>query len=209
MNNKTYEQIQAEEAATWLIEDPIKRREKAQRETIRYPLLAKQMGLNNLDTSWMKVWDIGAGPLQGVSSVLNCRTRVPIDPLKDEYAKYFQVDNYMGRKAEDLEGELSVADLIIVTNAMDHFENPRKFLNDLKMYTKPSCYIAMFHAIDNAYSHPHDAHQHNINWEMIWEILKDDFEVCWYMDFKNDGLTYGWLKQPAFSFLIRRVTGYK
>ena len=206
---KDYKSIQEEEAATWLIEDPIKRKEKAQREVIRYPLLLKQMGLNHLDTSSMVVWDVGAGPLQGVSQFLNCKHRVPIDPLKEQYAKYFQVDNYLGYKAENLGERLSQPDLIIVTNALDHFEAPGKFLLDLVNYTKPSCYVSMFHAIDNAYSHPHDAHQWNINWESVWEILKNDFEVVWYMDFKNDGLTYGWLKQPAFSFLVRRTTGYK
>lgn len=205
---KSYQSIQEEESATWLIEDPIKRKEKAQRELIRYPLLLKQMGLNHLDTSNMTVWDIGAGPLQGVSQLLNCKTRLPVDPLKQEYAKYFQVDNYLGVKAEELESKLIEPDLIIVTNALDHFEAPGKFILDLVKYTKPSCYVAMFHAIDNAYSHPHDAHQWNINWEFVWSFLKNDFEVVWYMDYKNDGLTYGWLKQPAFSFLIRRTTGY-
>lgn len=205
---KPYEKIQEEEAATWLIEDSTKRKEKAMREKIRYPLLLKQMGLNYLDTNDMIVFDIGAGPLQGVSQLLKCKKRIPVDPLKDEYSKYFQVENYLGDKAEDLKGRLNEADLIIVTNALDHFENPRQFLSDLVTYTKPSCYIAMFHAIDNAYSHPHDAHQWNINWELIQEYLGKDFETVWYLDYQNDGLTYSWLKQPAFSFLIRRVTGY-
>lgn len=203
-----YEDIQKEELKTWNIEDPIIRKDKAQRETIRYPLLKKQMGLNYLDTSDMLVMDIGCGPLGGVSSVINAKTIFRIDPLNDKYKKYFIQNNPISEQAEIIDENLADADLIIVTNAMDHFEDPEHFLEDLCEYMKPGAYFAHFHAINNAISHPHEAHVHNINPEMFREYLSDDFETCWYMDYQSDGLTYAWLKQPAFCGLYRKTTGY-
>ena len=203
-----YQDIQKEEAKTWLIDDPIVRKEKAMREWIRYPLLKKQMGLDYLDTSDMVVFDIGCGPLGGVSSVVNSKNTIRFDPLINEYKKYFPQTHDSNMQAEDIKESLSEADLIIVTNAMDHFENPDKFMHDLVIHMKPGAYFTHFHAINNAVSHPHPAHEHNINPELINSYLKYDFETCWYMDFQHDGLTYGWMKQPAFCGLYRKVTGY-
>ena len=204
-----YKEIQAEEARTWLIEDPKQRKEKAMREWIRYPLIKKQMGLDYLDTSDMEVWDLGAGPLGGVSSILNCKIAHRFDPLTPEYKKYFPCVNYHEDQAEELERKLGIPDLVIVTNALDHFEDPEKFLRDLVTYMKPSGYFAHLHAIDNAITHPHPAHVHNVNPELLRKYLEPVFETCWYADFQHDNLVYGWRKQPAFSGLYRKVTGYK
>lgn len=210
--NKAYADIQKEEASTWLIDDPIKRREKAQRETIRYPYLAKQMGLNALDTSNMIVWDIGAGPLGGVSSVLNCKIRCCFDPLAKEYGKYFDTSNYVDRQGEEMSDELDLPDLVIITNALDHFENPKNFIYKLVDHMKPGAYFAQFHAIDNAITHPHPAHVHNVNPGWLHNLIDEDFETCW--ELKYPEVRYGWVNyqgkvgQPAFCGLYRKVTGY-
>jgi len=203
-----YKKIQEEEAKTWILDDPTKFRDKKMRETIRYPLLAKQMGLNNLDTSWMTVWDIGAGPFGGVSTVLRCKEVKRIDPLKKEYKKISDVSTYDNIKAENLKFNLKEPDLIICTNSIDHFEFPESFLEDLGKYMKPGAYFAHLHAIDNAVTHPHPAHVHNINPALMRKYLSKDFECVWYSDYATDGLTYGWLKQESFAGLYRKVTGY-
>lgn len=208
MSNKDFQHTQEEEARTWLIEDDKIRNDKASRETIRYPLLKRQMGLNYLDTSNMVVFDIGAGPLGGVSSILNCKKATRFEPLTKEYSKYYPLHNYDDTKAEDLEHSLGNADLIIITNALDHFEHPKSFLLDLAKYMKPGAYFAHLHAINNAVTHKHEAHAHNVNPELFKEYLSDDFECVWYLDYPQDGLTYSWRKQPAFSGLYRKVTGY-
>jgi len=202
---KTFNQIQKKEAATWLIPNEKERREKAQRESIRYPLLKKQMGLDHLDTSDMIVFDIGAGPLGGVSSLLNAKEILRFDPLVYEYSKYYPCTNYLSDRAESLEERLSDADLIIVTNAMDHFEDPELFLGALSTFMKRGAFFAHLHAQNNALTHPHPAHVHNINPDYLNYYLKDGFETVWYLDYKTDGLTYGWRKQPAFSGLYRKV----
>jgi 2-polyprenyl-3-methyl-5-hydroxy-6-metoxy-1,4-benzoquinol methylase len=199
-----FDHTQEEELKSWLIEDPLIREDKAQRERIRYPYLKKQMGIDTLDTSKMLVWDIGGGPLGGVSSILKCRQSFVIDPLADEYKKYYPLWNGIAQKAEDLKEKLAAPDLIIITNALDHFDNPIQFLKDLNEYTKYSVYIAMLHAENNAFTHPHEAHQHNVNPEMIRQYLTN-FEVVWEMNYLRDGLTYGWRRQPAHSQLLRKV----
>lgn len=201
--SKSFKDTQAHELESWL-PDP----DKIQREVIRYPLLKKQMGLASLDTSRMEVWDIGCGPLGGVSSVLNCKKVVRVDPLGEDYAKHYPQNNMLSLKAETLLADLRIADLIIITNALDHFESPKQFLNDLRQWMKPGAYFAHLHAINNAYSHPHEAHAHNVNPELFKEFLSADFEQVWGLTYQDDALTYGWRKQPAFSGLYRKVTGY-
>ena len=208
----SYKEIQDQEAATWLIEDEAKRREKATREKIRYPLMKKQMGLDALDTRDMVVWDIGAGPLGGVSSVVDCKQRLCIDPLATEYGTYFDTTDYVALQAEELKDKLAVPDLVIVTNALDHFERPEEFLDDLVKHMHAGAYFAHLHAIDNAITHPHPAHVHNFNPDMLHKYLDADFETCW--ELKYPELRYGWVSyqgkvgQPAFSGLYRKVTGY-
>lgn len=201
-----YSAIQVEESKTWLLKDERIFQDKKQRETIRYPLIKKQIGLNYLDTSDMVVYDVGAGPFGGVSSVLNCKKVIRIDPLKDDYGTIADVTSYVGVQAEDV--DYGDADLVVSTNAIDHFENPFKFFKQLVKTMKSGAYFGHYHAVNNAISHPHPAHVHNINPEMVRQIMKDDFEEVWYMDFQNDGITYAWRKQPAFTGLYRKVTGY-
>lgn len=208
MNTKrSYNQIQAEEAATWLIEDPVEREEKAMRELIRYKWLLKQMNLwgkGSLDTRDMWVADVGCGPLGGVSTLLEANFVTRIDPLIPEYEKYFQIENGDNRKAEEV--DYSPFDLIVSTNCVDHFENPHKFFLELNGTAKYSAYFAHFHAINNAITHPHEAHVHNINPEMLRDLLGEQWELVWQLDYETDKLTYGWRKQPAFSQLWRKIT---
>jgi len=198
---KSFKDTQKSELDSWKPQE-----DKVMREIIRYPLLKKQMGLNFLDTSNMEVWDIGCGALGGVSTVINARKIVRIDPLGKEYAKYYPQTNMQAIKAENLTETLAIPDLIIVTNALDHFYKPLEFLKHLSEYMKPGAYFAHLHAINNAYTHPHEAHAHNVNPEMFKEYLNKDFECVWYLDYKEDQLTYGWRKQPAFCGLYRKST---
>jgi hypothetical protein len=207
MTDTEFSKLQEIESGTWCIPDKDIRNEKAMREVARYPLMAKQMGLRTcIDTSDMIVFDIGAGPLQGVSSVIPCKRRVPVDPNKGAYSKYFNVSNYLDTPAERMKTMLAIPDLIISTNCIDHFQNPLDFLHDLKRYMKYGAYFAHYHAIDNAFQHPHPAHKFNLNEDIIKEALYDDFELVWQMNYKDDGLVYGWLKEKSFCQLWRRTT---
>jgi len=206
--NKDFKHTKEHKLESWVTDDPAIRADKALRETIRYPLIKNQMGLGHLPTHNMVVWDIGCGATGGVSTILPAKKILRIDPLAAEYAQYYPLTNFTDKKAEDLKDALGTPDLIIVTNALDHFDNPEQFLADLATYMKPGAFFAHLHAINNAYTHEHEAHAHNVNPELFAEFLGSDFETVWYEDFQQDNLTYGWRKQPAFSGLYRKTTGY-
>lgn len=213
MDFKEFEKLQEIEAGTWNLEDPIARKEKAMRETARYPMMAKQMGLYGtkacIDTTDMLIYEIGAGPLQGVSSILPCKKRICYDPNREAYSKYYNVSNYSSIAAEDMDFILSQPDLIISTNCIDHFKDPIEFLQDLNKYMKYGSYFAHFHAIDNAIQHVHEAHKFNLNEEIMNQEMRDNFELVWQLNYKEDGLVYGWLKEKSFCQLWRRINNPK
>lgn len=204
-----YKSIQAEEAKTWLLSDPKEFNDKKQREVARYPMLAKQMGLNFIDTSNMIVADVGCGAFGGVSSVIPAKRVTRYDPLAQEYAKIGD-KNINDTQAEVI--DYGMYDLVIATNCIDHFENPLLFLANLVRTLKPGGYFAQFHAIDNATTHPHPAHTHNINPEILHSYLDTDFETVW--ELKYPEVRYGWVQyngkvgQPAMCGLYRKTTGY-
>lgn len=203
---KDFKATQEAELDSWFSKDEKINRDKRIREVIRYPFLLKQMGLTHLDTSEMIIWELGAGPYNGVSALLPSKLTVRFDPLKEGYAKHYSLYNYSDKKAEEL--DYSEPDLIIATNCIDHFDQPGIFLERLRQTMKPGAFFAHLHAIDNAYSHPHDAHSHNVNPELFHEVFHEDFETCWYLDYDTDKLVYGWRRQPAFAGLYRKTTGY-
>lgn len=199
-----FDKTQKAELNSWFSSDPKVNHDKRIREVIRYPLLKKQMGLDYLDTSEMHVFDIGCGPFGGVSTIINAKIVTRIDPLINEYKKYYPIHNGLSKKAEDLQDDLRLADLIIITNALDHFDRPYEFLTHLRTFMKPGAFFAHLHAENNNYSHPHEAHPHGVNPEMFNEVLYDNFELVWNLQ----NITYGWKKQKAFSGLYRKTTGY-
>lgn len=215
----TYQEIQKFEAESWIFSNKEGTKEeireairaKIEREKIRYPMMIRQMNLHNLDTSNMVVFDIGCSITGGVSSFLPSKQTLRIDPLKEEYGKYVNVDSFINTQAENLKDKLSEANLVLVTNALDHFENPTQFLYDLVKYMQYGAFFCHFHALDNKFTHEHPCHQFNVNPKMFDEILSTHFEKVWGLDYNNDGLRYGWVQyngkvgQPAFCGLYRKT----
>lgn len=200
------------EAETWLIEDDEKRNEKFQREVCRYPYMARLMGLGYIDTSTMVVVDIGGGPI-GLSSSIPHKKRIVIDPLTDEYKKFYPCLNHITGIGEELPFEDESIDLVIITNALDHTKEPLKVIREIKRVLKPGYFFAQYHAIDNSITHRHPAHEHSLNPEWLHEQLDDEFETVW--ELKYPEVRYGWhfyngkVGQPAWCGLYRKVTGYK
>jgi SAM-dependent methyltransferase len=204
-----------EEAATWCIEDACSRHEKIQREVARYPYMAKQMGLYFIDTSDMDVLDVGGGPV-GLSSVIPCNSRRVLDPLTGSYRKFFPCSDHVACYAEDILFPSASFGLVIATNSLDHCTSPEKAVAEIIRVIRPGGYFAHFHAIDNAITHSHPAHLHNINPLWLHSFLDSDFETAWEVIYGRNGdyPRYGWhsylgkVGQPAFCGLFRKVTGY-
>lgn len=200
------------EAETWCIENDQERNEKLQRETARYPYMAKLMGLNSIDTSTMDIVDVGGGPV-GLSSILPYKSRIVIDPLTPEYRKYFACINHIYGFGENLPFANQSVDLVIITNALDHTQDPSKVIQEIKRILKPSGYFAQYHAMYNSITHRHEAHEFSLDPSWLHEKLDTEFETVWELEYPD--VRYGWhmyngkVGQPAFTGLFRKVTGYK
>lgn len=213
MENKKnkFDFCQEEEIRTWVIDDETVRRDKVMREKSRYPYIVKQMGLTScIDTSNMVIIDGGAGPLGGVSQVLPHKKRILVDPLKDAYSKYFDTTLYIGEECENLKERWAEANLITITNALDHMRDPQLVMEDINKYAQYSCYLSIFSPWDNALTHVHEAHQWNLNPNWVHSVFDAEWETVW--ELKYPELRYGWQEfsgkrgQPAFTTLFRKTT---
>lgn len=200
------------EAASWCIADDDARAEKIRRERIRHPKLIRDLLLDQLDTHRMDVLEVGGGPAP-LSDLLDCRTRVVVDPLADEYRRYFPCPDHRALKVEDMP-YAEQADLVICTNALDHVQGPLLALAAMTRALRPGGFLALMCAENNALTNPHPAHEHNLTAEWVHQLVDAEFETCWELTYARDGYRYGWVLwegrrgQPAWALLLRKCSGY-
>lgn len=208
-----YEATLEAEVATWCIEDDAVRREKIQREQIRHPKLIRDLLLDHLDTSDMDVLEVGGGPTP-LSDLLPFGRRDVVDPLSDDYGRYFPCRDHIAMKAEEMTFE-GIFDLAISTNALDHCECPNLALLRMSDALKAGGFLAIMCAENNALTHPHPAHVHNLTAAWAHELLDHIYETVWELTYRQHGYRYGWVEfngkrgQPAFALLMRKCVGYR
>lgn len=207
------EQLEAE-VASWLIEEPWKRDEKIQRERIRHHKLIRDLLLDQLNTGVMDVLEVGGGPVP-LSDLLTFESRIVIDPLSDEYRRFFPCTNHYALQIEEMSPkDYGCFDLVICTNALDHVEQPRKAAAIMIETLRPGGYAAIMCAENNAITNPHPAHVHNLTATDIHAWFDADFETVWELNYAEHGYRYGWVSyrgrrgQPAFALLLRKCSGY-
>jgi len=210
--NDDYEAQLEAESASWLIEDDTKRHEKIQRERIRHAGLIRDLLLDQLDTHLMDVLEIGGGPVP-LSDQLVFRSRVVVDPLSDDYRRYFPCPDHIALLAEGFRMREEF-DLVICTNALDHVHSPDTVARVIQQALRPGGYAAIMCAENNAITNPHPAHVHNLSAGWIHGQFDEDFETVWELTFAKHGYRYGWVSyqgrrgQPAFALLMRKCAGY-
>jgi len=205
-----WEEAQKEELKSWLLTTEKGRKEKIFRETIRYPRLLREMGLDRIDTSEMKILDIGGGPI-GILDILPGKEKYSIDPLNSEYEKYYRPPKGTERvygiaESMNMFGD-NAFDLVVCTNAIDHVQDPKEMIEEIKRVIKYSGLFAVHFVINNAFeSRNQDTHIINIDEEIFHNMVDDMFETVW--DLKT---RYGWQFYnkkrglPAYSWLGRKV----
>lgn len=198
------------EVASWLIPDEALRLEKFRRERIRHYKLVRDLLLDKLGTEDMDVLEVGGGPMP-ISDLLRFRSRTVIDPLSDEYRKVIPCPDHVAMQAENWEWRGNDSfHLAIATNSLDHVENPSQVFYVMSRSITKTGYIAIAGAENNALTHPHPAHHHNLTSETIHHWADRNFETVWELNFKEHGFRYGWRSyegrrgQPAFAMLLRR-----
>jgi len=197
------------------MDDPERQAEKLRRERMRHYGMAKALLLDKLDTSNMCVLEIGGGPLP-LSDILPFKSRIVIDPLSAEYRKIAPCPDHVGQYAEQFvwEEPLEKFDLAIATNSLDHVQSPLAAAMRIQDAMKPGGYVAILCAENNALTHPHEAHEHNLTADIVESWFCRDYETVWKLTYAADGFRYGWVEhngrrgQPAFALLMRRCTGF-
>lgn len=212
-NMKSYDSIQHDEAITWCIKNQNLRDEKIMREWIRYPKLIKDLLLDRIDTQNMEILDVGGGPISLIT-LLSAKKRIVLDPLTEEYKKYFPCPYHIKAFGENIPFENNSFDLVVTTNALDHTENPSKTVEEMNRVLRSGGYFAVMCTENNALTHPHPAHVHNLTSDFIHDLLDDKYETVWELNYKKDKYRYGWVPfqgkvgQPAFAVLFRKTIGY-
>lgn len=202
-----WQHLQEEEAKTWLLEDPKEFQIKVTRELARYPRMAHQMGLNIIDTTNMVVVDVGGGPV-GLAHYIPAKKRIILEPLTPQYKTMFPCTQHLEGSGEDMPFEDNSIDLVIITNALDHCQDPTKVLEETTRVLKPySGFFAHYHAIDNAFHNPHPAHSININPSWLHEYLDDKYEAVWELEYPDVRYSFPVynekIGEPAFTGLYR------
>jgi len=209
-----WKEAQKAEIESWNIPDPIKRKEKIEREVARYPKMRREMGLHLIDLTNKFVVEIGGGPI-GVIADLHCARKQIVDPLTEEYKKYWSCPYHIKGVGEALPFKNDEIDLVVITNALDHCQSPEIVLWEIKRVLRPGGWLAIHNTINLASIHPHPGHLLNLDEFWFHDQIDSDFETVHELTFKNDGLRYGWVKydgrtgQPAWAGLYRKATGYK
>lgn len=200
------------EAASWILGDPARQEEKLRRERIRHHKMARDLLLDRLGTEEMDVLEIGGGPLP-LSDCLRFRSRIVVDPLADAYRAIAACPDHIAARAEDFPAEPRF-DLVICTNALDHVDQPVAVMRKMPLWLRPGGYAAILCAENNAITHPHPAHAHNLVAATVHLLLDREFETVWELNYRDHGFRYGHVLyegkrgQPAFALLLRRCSGY-
>lgn len=200
------------EAKSWIIEDPVARAEKFQRERIRHHGMVRALLLDQLDTTQMDVLEIGGGPMP-LSDLLSFRTRVVVDPLTADYSTVLPCPDHVALAAEDM-SITDGFDLAIATNSLDHVHNPERALANTDRALRSGGFMAILCAENNALTNPHPAHEHNLTAAWVHDRLDEDYETVWQLTYADNGFRYGWVPyagkrgQPAFALLMRKCSGY-
>jgi len=208
----TWEDAQKAEKSSWLIEDPIKRREKVEREVARFPKIRKQMGLHLIDLTDKFVLEIGGGPI-GIIADLHCGAKVILDPLTEDFKKFWYCPYHVEGVGEDIPlGQ--IIDVVVISNTLDHCRNPYLVLREVKRVLKPGGWLAAHNCINLKSIHPHPAHRFNLDEWWFHNIIDKEFETVHELTFVKDGLRYGWVSyqgrrgQPAWAGLYRKCSDY-
>ena len=200
------------EAATWLISDG---GEKLLRERMRHHRIVRDLLLDRLPTHRMDILEVGGGPLP-VSDLLEFRSRVVVDPCTGSYQQIAACPDHVNCAIEHYVGgpHHRLFDLAIATNSLDHVASPPKALQAMSDLLRPGGYLAVLCAENNAFTHPHPAHEHNLTADDVHRQLDVDYETVWELTYERDGYRYGWVPyqgkrgQPAFALLLRKCAGY-
>jgi SAM-dependent methyltransferase len=214
--NRENKKKQQAELNSWVLDDVSKRKEKIERETSRYPLLREQMGLNIIDLSDKRILEIGGGPIGVIADVM-CKSKVILDPLTEEYSKYWPCPHHLDGFGEDIPFSNDAFDVVVIVNSLDHCFYPEEVLEEVFRVLRPGGWLAIHNTINLASIHKGDYHTINLDENWFHNKLDYDYEIVHELNWTSNKLRYGWITnpydgkvgQPSIALLARKVKGYE
>jgi len=209
----TWEDAQKAEKSSWLIEDPIKRREKVEREIARFPRIREQMGFHLIDLADKFVLEIGGGPI-GIIADLHCGEKMILDPLTEDFKRFWPCPYHIEGVGEAIPFRDGEVDVVVISNTLDHCQRPEVVLEEAGRVLRAGGWLAIYSCINLAAIHSHPAHRLNLDEWWFHNIIDEEFETVHELTFARDKLRYGWVLfegrrgQPAWAGLYRKTTGY-
>lgn len=91
------------------------------------------------DFTGKTVLDVGCGT-RGILPVIKAACRIGLDPTINRVNNHFNQTPgiiYISRKAEEIPLGTASIDVVVCNNALNHFENPQKALDEMKRVLKP------------------------------------------------------------------------
>lgn len=207
-----WEQIQAEELASWTGKAWPSLEGKLYRERKYLKQAFDDLGLNNIPVNApeQEVFvDVGCGPLSVLEEWRNPFTLVRCyDPLHEGYtasglraAAGADLSRYAYGRGERIEHDDNSVDLITSVNGIDHYEDPRATLKEMYRVLRPGGTIRLHYCVNNASEgHPHPAHRIDLDIPQMveWgEALGLEKHTVAYT-------YYGWRHQLAAVVVFRK-----
>jgi len=126
-----------------------------------------------------KILDIGCG-IKTVLHFLPGKLKAGIDPLAEDYKRIYnypsdlKIQKFFG---ENIGYPDDFFDVVFVTNALDHTENPERVIQEARRVLKKQGYLVLVNEIVEKNFKRNRAHPHNLEEKDILGLLSNQFKI--------------------------------
>lgn len=144
-----------------------------------------------------KILDIGCG-IKTVLHFLPGSLKVGVDPLANEYKKIYSypsdllIQKFYG---EHIGYPDKCFDVVFISNALDHTDNPRRVISEIWRLLKDNGYLFLANELVEKNTKRDRAHPNNLGEEDILNLLKNKFKIIFKRHSHWEGIREYYLGQ--------------